>query len=118
MRGAHRHAALSQSGGEFLGDGDRTMATSRTSERDGEIGAALGLVLRHEARQEFVELVDEGGADGSLEDEITHLRVVPGQRAQVVLPVRIREEPQVHHDVGVERESVLEAEALDGDLQS
>ena len=40
-----------------------------------------------------------------------------GERTEVVLPVRVRQEADVHHDVGVERQTVLEAEALDGDLQ-
>ena len=31
--------------------------------------------------------------------------------------MRVGEEPDVHHDVGVEREAVLEAEALDRDLE-
>jgi hypothetical protein len=30
----------------------------------------------------------------------------------------IREEPDIHHDVGVERDAVLETEALHGDLQT
>ena len=56
-------------------------------------------------------------AGGGLQHEVAHLGVVAGQRAQVVLPVRVRQEPHVHHDVGVERQAVLEPEALDRDLQ-
>ena len=43
---------------------------------------------------------------------------MPGQRPQRLVPVRVREEADVHHDVGVERQAVLEPEALDRDLQS
>ncbi len=39
-----------------------------------------------------------------------------GERAQVLVPERVRQKPDVHDDVGVQRQSVLEAEALDGDL--
>ena len=54
----------------------------------------------------------------ALQHEIAHGRIVTGQRPQGLLPVRVREEADVHDDVGVERQAVLVAEALDGDLQS
>ena len=44
--------------------------------------------------------------------------IVARQRPQVFLPMWVRKEANVHDDVGVERQSVLVAEALDGDLQS
>ena len=36
-----------------------------------------------------------------------------GQRAQIVLPVWIRKEANIHHDVGIEWQTVFEPEAFD-----
>ena len=44
-------------------------------------------------------------------------RVEPGQRPQLVDPVRVRQEAAVEHEVDVEREAVLVAERHDVDLQ-
>ncbi len=46
---------------------------------------------------------------------IGHRRMLPGERAQLVDPMRVRQEAHVHHHVGVHRQAVLEAERLDRD---
>ena len=54
----------------------------------------------------------------TLQHEVADRRVVAGERAQRLLPVRVGQEAHIHHDVGVERQPVLVAEALDRDLQA
>ena len=94
------------------------MAAAGASDRDRQVTATLGLVQRHQCPEQSVELIHERRADGGFEHEVAHLRVVSGERPQIVLPMRVGEEPHVHHDVGVQRQTVLEPETLDGDLQT
>ena len=56
-------------------------------------------------------------AAGWAKHVLAHRRIEAGQRPQPSIPVRVGEEPHVHHDVGVERQAVLVAERLDGELQ-
>ena len=48
---------------------------------------------------------------------LADLRVAAGVRAELGDPVRVRQEPAVHHQVGVDRQAVLVAEAHHGGLQ-
>ena len=57
------------------------------------------------------------GAVRALQHEVTHRRIVARQRSQRLVPMRVGQEPAVDHDVDIERQPVLVAEALDRDLQ-
>ena len=95
----------------------RPVTAAGAPDRDREVAASLGLVRGQDADEHLLELVEERRGDRPLKHVVADLRVVPRERPQVLDPVRVGQEPHVHHDVGVEREAVLVAEALDRDLQ-
>ena len=66
--------------------------------------------------EQAVELLEERLRVGLREHVVAHRRVAAGERAQLVDPVRVREEAAVEHEVDVERQAVLVAEAHDVDL--
>ena len=54
----------------------------------------------------------------SIQHEIANGWVVARERTEIFLPVRVRQEAHVHHDVGIDRQAVLVAEALHRDLEA
>ena len=93
------------------------MPSTGAADRDRQVAPTLGLVGGEDVEQHLLEVVEERGGDRPFDHEVADLRVVPGERSQRLVPVRVGEEAHVHHDVGVERQPVLVAEALDRDLE-
>ena len=60
-------------------------------------------------------MLEEGAGLGLAEDVVAHGRIETGEGAELIDPVRVREEAAVEDDVDVERQSVLVAEGDDVD---
>ena len=108
MRCAHGDPERSEPACEFFGNGNCTVASTRASDRDGQVAATFGFVLRKQRRQQTFDAVDEVASRRRLQDVIAHLGVVSGQRPQRIVPMRVRQKTNVEHDVRIERETVLE----------
>ena len=102
---------------ELLGDHDAAVPAAGAAERDRQVRLALALVAGQQQREEPVELVEELARAALREHVVADRRVEAGERAELLDPVRIRQEPAVEHEVDVEREPVLVAERHDVDLQ-
>jgi hypothetical protein len=92
------------------------VAAARAPEGDGQVRLALG----HEGRQELahhrLEVAEELDGGVLRQHVVAHRGVAPGERPQLVDPVRVGQEPAVEHQVGVERQAVLVAERQQRDL--
>ena len=100
-------------GGELLGDGDRAVLAAGAADGDRDVALALALEpgqRRVEQRQVGVEERRRGRLP---EHVLPHRRVEAAHRAQLGHPVRVRQEPAVGDQVGVDREPVLEPERDD-----
>ena len=102
---------------DLLSDHDAAMAAAGAADPDRQVRLALAPVRREQQREQAVELVEELGGVGLAEHVVAHLGVGPGERAQLLDPVRVREEAAVEHEVDVERQAVLVAERHDRRLQ-
>src|SRR5947208_1452655 len=115
----HRHpmALRPEVLGEFLGDDDGPVASARAPHADCQIGLALPDVPGHRRVQERPEPADELVVSLLLLDVGPHALVRPGERPQPVHPVRVRQEPDVEHEVGVPGQTILVPERDQRDLQ-
>ena len=102
---------------ELLGDHDAAVPAAGAAERDRQVRLAFALVAGQQQREQPVELVEELPGAALREHVVADGRVEPGERAQLLDPVRVRQEPAVEHEIDVEREPVLVAERHDVDLQ-
>ena len=93
------------------------MATAGATQRDREVRLAFTFVARQQQREQPVELVEELLRAPLREHVVADGRVEPGQRTQLLDPVRVRKEAAVEHEIDVEREAVLVAERDDVDLE-
>src|SRR5438067_518463 len=94
------------------------MPTTGAAERDAQIRLPLAHERGHEQREKLVEVDEEVLRFDLLQYVVAHWVVEPGERAQIVDPMRVRQEATVEHHVDVERKTVLVAERDDADLQS
>src|SRR5918992_3593243 len=93
--------AVAERRGQVLGDGHRAVAAARAADGDHEVGLALGDVLRQQIIEQrhhvVVELLEAAVAADVVDDAL----VEAGERPQVGLVVRVREEADVEGQVGV-----------------
>src|SRR5712664_3097588 len=68
--------------GELSGDGDRAVLSPGAAKRKRQVGLPLLLVLGEEELAEIDHLVEEGLRLRSLQDEASHLGVLPGESLQ------------------------------------
>src|SRR5690242_5983363 len=92
---------------ELLADHHAAMPTARAAERDREVRLPFALVAWNEQREEAVELVEELACPRLREHVLTNGRIETRERAQLLDPVRVGQEPAVEHEIHVEREAVL-----------
>ena len=103
---------------QLLDQRHRAMSPSRAADRDREIRLALALVGRQHEAQEVLQTPEELAALLGLHDEVPHPAVAAVQRPQRLHEVRVGQEADVEHQIGVERDAVLEAERHQRDGQA
>ena len=96
-----------QAGGQLLGDRHRAVAPAGAAERDGQVGLPLGHVGGQQLGQQALDVVEERAGHRLAQDVVAHRLVEAGERAQLVDPERVGQEPAVEHEVGVEGQAVL-----------
>ena len=100
------------------GDDDRTVPAAGAADRDREAGLALLDVGRDEQVEQFVEPGEEALGDRLAEHVLADLGRQPGLGPQGLDVVRVLHEPDVEHEVGLQRHAVLVAEADDLDREA
>ena len=93
------------------------MAPARAADGDGQVALPLGDELGEKVFEEIAEPGQELLRLGGTEDVFPHLAALARAVAEDVDIERVRQEPGVEDEVGVEGHSVLVAEAHDDDLE-
>src|SRR6202049_2882048 len=75
----------------------RPMAPTRASEGNDELRAAPFAIVRNCRHQGAFEIVEQLLGCGLVHDEVVHAWVAPVERLQLFDPVRIVQEPDIHH---------------------
>src|SRR6476646_8742772 len=96
---------------QLLGERDRAVVAAGAAERDREPRLALADVGRQREVEELMEVLEELAGDGLAKDVVADRLGQARQLAELVDVVRVLHEPDVEHEVGLERDAVLEAEA-------
>src|SRR4051812_13096917 len=94
---------------EVLGDHHRTVSPAGAPDPDRQMRLALAHVRGQQVVEQRDQAVVEGVEAVGVLDVLAHRVVEPGQVAQLVLVVRVREEAHVEQEVGVAGGAVLEA---------
>ncbi len=110
------HAVIVEPAGQLLGQHHRPVASAGAPHGHRQIGLALADVGRDQHGEELVQLGQELGRLGPVEDELPHLGLEAAVAAQRLVPVGVGQEPAVEHQVDVTGSSVLEPERDDGGL--
>jgi len=92
------------------------MVTARTTERDRQVRLALGLIRRHQQREQIAKSRQELVGNRLLQKEPANRCIAPGEGPKLVDPVRVRQEATVEDEVDVDRQAVLVAKAEDAHL--
>lgn len=109
---------LADSAGELLRHGHRTMPSSGTTNCDRQVALPFGVVAREDRLDQGRQLRQKVDGFGPLEHIRSYLGVQPSERPQVFVPVRVGEESNIHHDVGVHWQTMLVAERFHRNLKS
>lgn len=83
------------------------MTATGASEGDDQVGAAALAVMRNRGREGSLEVVQELLRRRLADDEVPHAGIAPVERAELLDPVRVFEEPDVHHPGRSIRDAVL-----------
>ena len=100
-----------------LGDRDRPVPAAGAADADGQVGLPFGDVLRDQELQQVQRVLQEVGGRLRPVQEAAHFLIAAGVRPQRRHEMRVRQEPHVEQQVGVDRNAVLEPEAQDRDDQ-
>src|SRR5690606_33102992 len=95
---------------EFFGDGHRPMLAAGAANRHGDVALALFRILGQQELEQIVHAGDELVHVGELVENRPYGRILAGTGAEVRLEMRVRQEPCVEHEIGVQRHTVLEPE--------
>src|SRR6185503_15392372 len=110
MNDRRRVPEAGQKPAELLRERDRAVAPAGAADRDGEIGLPFPLVAGQDELQEVLETAEHLLAFWMIQHEGPHVLVAAVERAQRFDEVRVGQEPDVEHQIGVERYTVLESE--------
>ncbi len=91
------------------------MLPAGAADGDGDIAAAVGLVVGQPAGQVVLDILVHGLHFFLALEKGRHLSVLSGQRPQVGLPVGVRQAAGIEHQIGIHRNAVFEAEGLELD---
>src|SRR5580704_14412390 len=92
---------------QSLGQRDRAVAATRAAHGDGQVRLSLAHEGREDAREQFVELLEERSGLGLPQHPFPHRIVEAAVGAELLDPERVRQEAAVEHDVDVEWDAVL-----------
>src|SRR2546425_2408487 len=102
---------------QFIRQDHRAVFTSRAPQRHGQMRLALFHVLRQEIIHQRGQMAHKLFRRWRAEHKTPDLRAVPGQGTQRFVVVRVRQEPHVEHEIGVERDAILIPKREHGDGQ-
>src|SRR6185437_16855771 len=74
-------------------------------------------IVRQKKFQHVCRLIEKLRGLGKLPDILCYLRVLPGQFAELRYKMRVRQKPNVEHEVCLRRNAVLETKTGRGDRQ-
>src|SRR4051794_29424071 len=94
---------------QVLGHHHRAMPAAGAADPDGQMGLALAYVGGQEVLEQRDQPLVEVAQPVRGHHVVAHRRVEPGEVAQVLLVVRVRQEAHVEQQVGIARGAVLEA---------
>ena len=100
---------------QYLGHGHAAVLPARAADADRKRIAPLGGVLRQEKIDHVGELGEEIFRHVAAQDVFLHLGVHAAHGAELFDVKRVRQKAHVEHEVGVDRDAVLEAEGHDVD---
>src|SRR5687767_12299187 len=92
-----------------FGNHDRAMTAPGAADGDRQVALAFRYILRNQKLQQIVQTAEQLSRRRLLFHELDDRSVSPGLRAQPRHEVRIRQKSHVEDEVGVQRNSVLEA---------
>src|SRR3954453_7451983 len=119
MEDGHRpEVTLAEPGRQLLADHDRAMESAGAADRDREARLSLLDIGGHEQVQHLLERGEELAGDRLAEHVLADLRREPAVGAQRLDVVGVLHEPHIEHEVGLERDAVLEAEADELDREA
>ena len=108
---------LAQPRGELLGHDDGAVEATGAAQRDGQARLALADVGRHGEVEELLDHPEKATSHGLPEDVLADRVGQAGQPAKLGDVEGVLHEADVEHEVGLERQSVLVAEADQLDRQ-
>src|SRR5437773_7234545 len=89
------------------------MPAAGTADSDGEVALPFPLVAREREGQELLDAADELDGLRVFEDELLHGRIGAGEVPELLHEEGVLEEANVQDQVGVDGDTVLEAEGDD-----
>src|SRR5262249_50886408 len=92
-----------------------TVPAARAADRDGEVSLALGDILRDREPDEVCHLVEERLRRRVLADVADHRLIPAVLPAQLPHVVRIGEEADIEHEIGLQGKAIFEAEGAEAD---
>src|SRR5947207_13487170 len=95
---------------KLFDEGHGAVAPAGASDGHGQVRLALTLVERQQEAQQVAQPGEQLPCLVVAKHELTHLLVPPVERTEPVHEVRVRQEPHVEDEVGVEGDAVLVAE--------
>src|SRR5262245_9487033 len=94
------------------------MLAAGAADGDREVAAIVALIVRDARLDELRDLVDEAPDIRVRLQESDHFRIAAREAPERGLPVRIRQRARVEHEIGVARQSMLEAEGFEHDREA
>src|SRR5262245_46644895 len=96
---------------QALRDHNRAMPAARAADRNRQIALPFRYVERDDVSDVLLEAIHEGARTAVALHELHDRPVASGPAAERRDEMRIRQAPRVEHEVGVDRQAVLEPEA-------
>ena len=89
------------------------MLAAGAADRHRQIAAVVAHIAGQPVGNESTDVLDHPSDIGLALEELDDLGILSGQRTQLRVVVRVGQAAHVEHQVGVERNAVLEAERLE-----
>src|SRR3989449_11662165 len=102
---------------QFIRQDHRAVFASRTPQRHCQMRLALFHVVRQEIIHQRGQMAHKLLRRRRAEHKTADLRAAAGQGTQRFVVVRVRQEPHIEHEIGVERDAILISERDHGDGQ-
>ena len=93
------------------------MPAAGAADADRHVGTLLGLEARQPLREELAHLLHVRLDLGQRHEVVAHVLVATRERAQALVPVRVRQAARVEHEIGIGRHAALVGERLEQQRQ-